>query len=232
MANDYSLTATSRTDLGKGASRRLRREALIPAIVYGGDSDPAPITVKSNEMTRNLMEESFYASLITLDIEGTEETVILRDLHRHPFKAIILHADFQRVNAKEALTVTVPFHFINEDTATGVKMGGGIINHVMNEIEISCLPKNIPEYIEIDIAELDLHESISLSDIKFPEGVRATMLIVGEGEAESENASLPIVSIYEPRAATAEEEDTISEESSDSEESSGDASTDSDEKTD
>ena len=212
MANDYSLTATSRTDLGKGASRRLRREELIPAIVYGGDSDPVSVTLKSNEMTRNLMEESFYASLITLNIEGTEETVILRDLHRHPYKAIIMHADFQRVNAKEALTVTVPFHFINEETATGVKMGGGIINHVMNEVEISCLPKDIPEYIEIDIAELDLHESIHLSAVKFPEGVRATMLIVGEGEEESENASLPVVSIYEPRAASADE-DIASEES-------------------
>ena len=224
MANDYSLTATSRTDLGKGASRRLRREALIPAIVYGGESEPAPITIKSNEMVRNLMEESFYASLITLDIEGTEETVILRDLHRHPYKAIILHADFLRVNAKEALTVTIPFHFLNEDSAKGVKMGG-IINHVMNEIEVSCLPKNIPEYIEIDMIDLDLHESIHVSDIKLPEGVQANMLIVGEGEAESENASLPIVSIYEPRAASTETEETASEAGTD-------AGTDSNENTD
>ncbi len=230
MANDYSLTATSRTDLGKGASRRLRREELIPAIVYGGDSEPASITLKTNEMARNLMEESFYASLITLNIEGTEETVILRDLHRHPFKAIIMHADFLRVNAKEVLTVTIPLHFMNEESAKGVKMGGGMINHVMNEIEISCLPKDIPEYIEVDIIELDLHESIHLSDVKFPEGVQATMLIVGEGEDESENASLPVVSIYEPRAASSEDDDTASPESTDGEESSDDA--DSDENTD
>ena len=228
MANDYSLTATSRTDLGKGASRRLRREALIPAIVYGGDSEPASITLKNNEMVRNLMEESFYASLITLNIEGTEEIVILRDLHRHPFKAIIMHADFLRVNAKETLTVTIPLHFINEESAKGVKMGGGIINHVMNEIEISCLPQDIPEYIEIDIIDLDLHESIHLSEVKFPKGVQATMLIVGEGEDESENASLPIVSIYEPRAASSED-DTAS---TDSEESSADVNADSDDNTD
>ena len=211
MANDYSLTATSRTDLGKGASRRLRREELIPAIVYGGESEPASITIKSNEMVRNLMEESFYASLITLNIEGTEETVILRDLHRHPYKAIILHADFLRVNAKEALTVTIPFHFLNEESAKGVKMGGGLINRVMNEIEVSCLPKDIPEFIDVDMADLDLHQSIHVSDIKLPEGVQATMLIVGEGEAESENASLPVVSIYEPRAASTEDEETASE---------------------
>jgi large subunit ribosomal protein L25 len=203
MANDFSLTATSRTDLGKGASRRLRREELIPAIVYGGNSEPASITLKNNEMARNLLEEAFYASLITLDIEGTKETVILRDLHRHPYKSIIMHADLLRVNANEVLTVTIPLHFINEDSAKGIKMGG-IVNHVMNEIEISCLPKDIPGFIEVDIVELELHNSLHLSDVNLPEGVQATLLIVGEGEEESANASLPVVSIYEPRAATSD----------------------------
>jgi large subunit ribosomal protein L25 len=206
MANDFSLTATARTELGKGASRRLRHAALIPAIIYGGESEPATITLKSNEMTRNLMEEAFYASLITLDVEGIEETVILRDLHRHPYKAIIMHADFQRVNANEELTVTIPLHFINEDIAAGVKLGGGMVSHVMTEIEISCLPKNIPEFIEIDVAELDLHSSIHLSDVVFPEGVRSTMLYVPEGAEESEYASLPVVSIIETRGGASEED--------------------------
>jgi large subunit ribosomal protein L25 len=214
MANDYSLTATSRTDLGKGASRRLRREGLIPAIVYGGNSEPASITLKSNEMIRNLMEESFYASLITLDIEGTEETVILRDLHRHPYKAIIMHADFQRVNAEEELTVTIPFHFINEESAKGVKLGG-MVSHVMTEIEVSCLPKNIPEFIEVDIADLDLHDSIHLAEITFPKGVQSTMMNIGESTEESEYSSLPVVSIIETRGAgtgETEENNTVAAE--------------------
>ncbi len=209
MANDFSLTATLRTDLGKGASRRLRREELIPAIIYGGDSEPATITLKANEMVRNLMEEAFYASLISLDVEGTEETVILRDLHRHPYKSIIMHADFQRVNAKEELTVTVPLHFMNEDIAKGVKMGG-MVSHVMTEIEISCLPKDIPEFIEVDVTDVDLHSSIHLSEIVFPAGVQSTLLYVTEGAEANEHGSLPVVSIIEMRGSAS----TDSEESS------------------
>ncbi len=213
MANAFSLTATSRTDLGKGASRRLRREALVPAIVYGGDSEPVAITLKGNEMARNLLEEAFYASLITLNFDDKKETVILRDLHRHPYKNVVLHADFQRVNAKEELTVTVQLHFINEETAKGVKKGG-MVSHVMTEIEVSCLPGNIPEYIEIDIEDLDLHSSIHLSDISFPEGVQSTLLNVGENTEESEHASLPVVSIIETRGgATSTEDDAESTDS-------------------
>ena len=212
MANDFSLTATSRTDLGKGASRRLRREELIPAIIYGGDSEPATITLRANEMVRNLMEEAFYASLIRLNLEGTEETVILRDLHRHPYKNnTIMHADFQRVNAKEELTVTIPLHFINEDIAKGVKRGG-MVSHIMTEVEISCLPQNIPEFIEVDITDLDLHSSIHLSEIVFPEGVHSTLLHVTEGAEENEHGSLPVVSIIETRGGASTDE---SEESSD-----------------
>ena len=222
MANDFSLTATARTDLGKGASRRLRHAELIPAIVYGGASEPATITLKANEMTRNLMEEAFYASLIKLDIEGTEETVILRDLHRHPYKAIIMHADFQRVNKNEALTVIVPLHFINEEAAAGVK-AGGMVSRVMTEVEISCLPKNIPEFIEVDVTDLELHNSIHLSEIIFPEGVQSTMLYVAEGSEESEHGSLPVVSMIETRGAASEEEndDAPVAESSDNEETTG-----------
>ena len=206
MANVFSLTATSRTALGKGASRRLRREELIPAIVYGGNSEPASITLKSNEMARNLMEEAFYSSLITLEIEGNQETVILRDLHRHPYKTIILHADFLRVNEKETLTVTIPFHLINEEASQGVKMGG-MISRIMTELEVSCLPKDIPEYIEIDIAALEMHNSIHLSDIILPEGVQASLLIASEGE-ESEHASLPVVSIIEVRGSASDDDDS------------------------
>jgi large subunit ribosomal protein L25 len=216
MANAFSLTATSRTDLGKGASRRLRREELIPAIIYGGDSEPATITVKSNEMARNLLEEAFYASLITLDVEGKAETVILRDLHRHPYKTIIMHADFQRVNAKEILSVTVPLHFLNEDSSEGVKLGG-MVSHIMTDVEVACLPKDIPEYIEVDVGNLSLNSSIHLSELSLPEGVHATMLIVAEGAEESEHGSLPVVSIIETRggADSDDAEETETAESSD-----------------
>jgi large subunit ribosomal protein L25 len=216
MANAFSLTATSRTDLGKGASRRLRREELIPAIIYGGDSEPATITVKSNEMARNLLEEAFYASLITLDVEGKAETVILRDLHRHPYKTIIMHADFQRVNAKEILSVTVPLHFLNEDSSEGVKLGG-MVSHIMTDVEVACLPKDIPEYIEVDVGNLSLNSSIHLSELSLPEGVHATMLIVAEGAEESEHGSLPVISIIETRggADSDDAEETETAESSD-----------------
>ena len=200
MANAFSLTAISRTDLGKGASRRLRREALIPAIVYGGNSDPATITIKSNEMARNLLEEAFYASLITLDVEGKAETVILRDLHRHPYKTIIMHADFQRVNAKEVLSVTVPLHCINEESSEGVKLGG-MVSHIMTEIEVACLPKDIPEYIEVDVGNLSLNSSIHLSELSLPAGVQVTLLTVAEGAEASEHGSLPVVSIIETRGS-------------------------------
>ncbi|MCK5814233.1 MAG: 50S ribosomal protein L25/general stress protein Ctc [Cocleimonas sp.] len=216
MANDFSLTATARTDLGKGASRRLRHAELIPAIVYGGDSEPATITLKANEMTRNLMEEAFYASLIKLDIEGTEETVILRDLHRHPYKMIIMHADFQRVDENKDITVTVPLHFVNEEASKGVK-AGGMVSHIMTEVEIFCLPKNIPEFVEVDVADIDLHSSIHLSDLVFPEGVQSTMLYVAEGAEESEYASLPVVSIIETRGGPSADEDETPAESADSE---------------
>ena len=190
MANTYSLTAISRADLGKGASRRLRRENLIPAVIYGGSGDAISISLKKNELDRNLLDESFYSSLITLDVDGKKEVVVLRDLQRHPAKPFILHADLQRVMDDEEIKVVVSFHFINEDEAIGVKQDGGNINRLLVDVEVACLPKDIPEFIEVDMAELERGQSIHLSEIIFPEGVVSTQLSHGEEH------NLAVVTIY------------------------------------
>ena len=190
MANTYSLTAISRADLGKGASRRLRRENLIPAVIYGGSGDAVSISLKKNEMDRNLMEESFYSSLITLDVEGKKEIVVLRDLQRHPARPIILHADLQRVMDDEEIKVIVSLHFINEEDAPGIKLEGGNTNRLLMDIEVACLPKDIPEFIEVDMAKLERGQSIHLSEITFPEGVVSTQLSHGEEH------NLAVVTIY------------------------------------
>lgn len=190
MANNFSLAATARTDLGKGASRRLRRANGIPAVVYGGNAEPASITLKVNQVTRNLMEEAFYSSLITLEIDGAEEIVVLRDLQRHPSKPTILHADLQRVMDDEEIKVIVPLHFINEDIAPGVKLAGGHVNRLLVDIEVACLPKSIPEFIEVDLSELNRGDSIHLADIVMPENVTSTQLSYGEDH------NLAIVTVY------------------------------------
>ena len=190
MANTYSLTAITRDDLGKGASRRLRRENLVPAIIYGGSGEPVPISLKRNEIDRNLLDEAFYSSLITLSVDGKKEVVVLRDLQRHPAKPIVLHADLQRITDDEEIKVVVPLHFINEDIAPGVKMDGGNVNRLVVDIEVSCLPKNIPEFIDVDLSKLEKGNSIHLSEVELPEGVRSTQLAYGEEH------NLAIVSIY------------------------------------
>jgi len=190
MANTYSLTAIARNDLGKGASRRLRRENLVPAVIYGGSGDAVSVSLKKNEMDRNLMDEAFYSSLITLDLDGSKEVVVLRDLQRHPAKPIILHADLQRVMGDEEIKVIVSFHFINEEEAPGIKQEGGNINRLLMDVEVACLPKNIPEFIEVDMIKLERGQSIHLSEITFPENVVSTQLSHGEEH------NLAVVTIY------------------------------------
>ncbi|MCK5903343.1 MAG: 50S ribosomal protein L25/general stress protein Ctc [Cocleimonas sp.] len=177
MANTFGLTATTRTDLGKGASRRLRREGSIPAVVYGGASGAASITLKSNQMNRNLLEEAFYSSLINLEIDGNKEIVMLRDLQRHPSRPFILHVDLQRIMDDEKIKVIVPLHFINEEEAPGVKLEGGNVNRLLVDVEVFCLPKDIPEYINVDLSKLHRGGSIHLNEIKIPDNVALTQLM-------------------------------------------------------
>ena len=180
MSDTIELNAELRSDLGKGASRRLRKTGLVPAIVYGGDSEPASISLQHNEFIHELENEAIYTQILSLKIGKKKEEVILRDLQRHPFKNLLLHADFQRVDQKKALHVVVPVHFVNEEQCHGVKQEGGMINHLMSEIEIIALPKNLPEYLEVDVTDLKLGESLHLSDIKLPKGVEILALTHGE----------------------------------------------------
>ena len=180
MSGEFSLDAKTRADLGKGASRRLRRlENRVLGIVYGGKNKPAPITVAENEIVKLASSEAFFTSIVDLSIDGNAEQVVVKDLQRHPAKDTIMHVDFLRVSAKTKLTMHVPFHFINEDTCFGVKMEGGSISHALNDIEVSCLPKDLPEYIEVDMAELKVGENIHLSDLTLPAGVESVALAQG-----------------------------------------------------
>ena len=197
MANeDFALDAQIRTDEGKGASRRLRHNGLTPAIIYGGKEAPQSITLEHKELIKHLEHEAFYSHIISLNVEGKAQDVILKDLQRHPAKAIVMHADFLRVSSTEKFTTKVPLHFINEDKAPGVKLGGGIVSHIMTDLEISCLPKDLPEYIEVDLGELELGGTVHISDIKLPEGVESVALSHGADH------DLSVANIIKPRGVS------------------------------
>lgn len=181
MAISYSLDAVLRTDEGKGASRRLRRTGRIPAVVYGGEGEAVSISLAENQLVRHLQDEQFYSSIINLKLETGSEKVMLRDLQRHPARPVVLHADLLRVNSKEKVRITVQLHYINEESAAGVKLDGGRVTKSMMDVEISCLVKDIPEFIEVDLIDLKMGESFHLSTLVLPEGVESVQLALGEG---------------------------------------------------
>ena len=170
MSVDFDVVAVSRSDTGKGASRRLRRQGLVPAIVYGGHLDPELVAVRHNELLRHLDKESFYSHVLNLTIGERVATVVLKDLQRHPAKPFVLHADFLRVSQDEKLRMAVPLHFLNDQKSPGVKAGGNV-SHAMTELEVTCLPKDLPEFIGVDLSEMDVGDIIHLSQIVMPEGV-------------------------------------------------------------
>ncbi len=190
------LNAELRDDMGKGASRRLRHANKIPAIVYGAGKDPESLTLEQKDVQYQLKYEAFYTQVLELNIGGKKQDVLLRDLQHHPYKQSILHMDFQRVDAKKEVHVKVPLHFINEDVAPGVKTEGGAVNHVVSEVEIVCLPKDIPEFIEVDLGELHMGEIVHLSDLKMPAGVEVLALKQGE-EHDSAIASIHVRKVVE-----------------------------------
>ena len=190
MSKNFVIEASSRADLGKGASRRLRRlNDAIPAIIFGGDKAPASISLDHGKLLHTVENEAFFTSILTLNVDGVPESVIIKDLQRHPAKPRILHADFQRVSADHALHVKVPLHFINEATAIGVKQGGGKVMHQMTELEISCLPKDLPEFIEVDVKNLNVGDTLHIADLALPAGVTSIALTHGE------SGNLAVVSI-------------------------------------
>ncbi|WXL24785.1 50S ribosomal protein L25/general stress protein Ctc [Ectopseudomonas mendocina] len=177
---DFALNAEVRSDLGKGASRRLRRNvAMVPAVIYGGDKAPQSISLLAKELAKLIENEAAFSHVLSLNVGGTTENVVIKALQRHPSKGFVLHADFQRVVAGQKLTAHVPLHFINEATAVGVKQQGGEISHVIAEVEVSCLPKDLPEFIEVDMAAVEAGQIVHLSDLKLPKGVELVALAHG-----------------------------------------------------
>jgi len=198
MSTDFVINAEQREDQGKGASRRLRRAGLVPGIVYGAGKEPAPIALKHNELIKNLEHEAFYSQILTLNVGKESEQVVLRDLQRHPAKPVILHIDLQRISANEKLHAHIPLHFINEEGCVGVKTEGGSLSHVQIEVEVACLPKDLPEFIELDVSELHVGETLHLSDLPLPEGVEIIELAHGHDNA--------VVAVHKARGAAEAEE--------------------------
>ena len=201
MADDFDLIAEFRDDKGKGASRRLRREGRVPAILYGGGRPPRNLAFDHNRVVQQLENESFYSSVLNVKVGDKEQAVILKDLQRHPAKRQILHMDLQRILEDEEIRMNVPIHFVNEDMAPGVKTSGGKVSHLMTDVEVVCLPRNLPEYLEIDVGDLELDEMRYMSDIPLPEGVEIPAL------AQGEEANQPIVSIHIIKEMVIEEEE-------------------------
>jgi large subunit ribosomal protein L25 len=174
------LNATLREDQGKGASRRLRHAKQLPAIVYGGKTDPVSISLLQKDVQHKLPDESFYSQVLSLNIEGKTEDVLVRDIQHHPYRQEVMHMDFIRVDAKKVVHVHSQLHFIGEEVSPGVKTEDGVISHVLIEVELECLPKNIPEFIEVDLSEMHVGDVIHLSDLKVPEGVEVLALKHGD----------------------------------------------------
>ncbi|MGM0833092.1 50S ribosomal protein L25/general stress protein Ctc [Halomonas qinghailakensis] len=191
--SDFILKASVRNDLGKGASRRLRRaNQQVPAVVYGGEKGAQSISVEKTAFYKAIEDESFFSSVIKLVIDGTEEQVVVRDLQRHPFKPLLTHADFLRVDATHEITINVPLHVIGEEKCVGIKDQGGELHTLANEVAISCLPKDLPDYLEVDISNVELGTTLHLSDLTLPAGVTSVDLSHGE---EHDNAVLSITKV-------------------------------------
>lgn len=205
--SNFTLNAQARADelQGKGASRRLRREARVPAIIYGGDAAPASVTLELRELVKVLEDNAFFSSVITIDVDGTKQQAIIKALQRHPAKNTPMHADFLRVKKGEEITVRVPLNFLNQETAKGVK-AGGIVSFQATEVEVHTLPKNLPESIDVDLAALEIGDVVHLSDLKLPKGVSLTALEQGDDH------NLAVVSITH---APQEEVDAASEDEAD-----------------
>jgi large subunit ribosomal protein L25 len=195
-----TLDAQLRNDLGKGASRRLRREEKVLAIVYGGKSAPVAISLENKNVNKAAENEAFYSSIISLNIGGENVDVLVKDMQRHAFRPLVTHIDFLRVDASHTIQTLVPLHFINEETAKGVKDEGGIINHQMNEVEISCLPAALPSFIDVDVANVALGETLHLSSLVLPAGVTLVELAKGEDHDHA------VVTIIAPKGTVAAED--------------------------
>ena len=198
------VNAVSRSVQGTGASRRLRRAGKVPAIVYGASEKPQVVELDHKAFLLQLRHEAFHSSILQMNIDGKKQSVLLRDVQMHPWKHEVLHVDFQRVDAKQKIHMRVPLHFINEEIAPGVKLGGGVVNHILTEMEVSCLPADLPGYLEVDLAALELGDAVHLSEVKLPSGVESVQLARGDDSV--------VVSVQVPRVVSETEEAAAGEE--------------------
>ena len=210
MSEEFNLIAEMRDDQGKGASRRLRRQGMVPAVIYGAGRDPRNLMFDHNKVLRQLEDPSFYSSILNVKVGEKSRAAIVKDIQRHPSKKQIIHIDLQRIVEDEQIKMQIPIHYLGEEDAVGVKIGGGTVTKIMTELEISCLPKDLPEFLEVDISELELDQMLNVSDISLPEGVEISDIIKEQDQA--------IVSIQENKEIIEEEiEDEDSESDGESE---------------
>ncbi|EIK43676.1 ribosomal protein L25/general stress protein Ctc [Cellvibrio sp. BR] len=201
MSEDFKLDATARNDLGKGASRRLRRLAKqVPAVIYGGNVAPISVSVSENELMKHLEHEAFYSHIISLNVDGAAQDVILKDVQRHPSKPVVLHLDFLRIDKSTKVHTHVPLHFINEAGSKGVKIQGGKVVHNLTQLDIICFPHQLPEFIEVDLADAEVGTIIHISDLKLPAGVVSADLQKGADH------NLAVATIQKPKGGAEGEE--------------------------
>lgn len=212
MAKELDLVAEYREDTGKGSSRRLRRAGKVPAIIYGAGREPRALTFDHNELLRASENEAFFSSVLNVKVGPNVRASILKDIQVHPAKRQILHIDLQRIVEDEKIKMTVPIHYLNEETAVGVKTGGGVVSKMRTEVEVSCFPKDLPEYLQVDVENMELDEMLHLSDIKLPDGVEITDLIADPPRDEA------IVSVHVLRVAEEPEEEVEGEDVAEGEE--------------
>ena len=205
MSSNHVLNAQPRDVSGTRASRRQRRDSYVPAVVYGAGKDSETVTLDHDQVMHSLEREAFHSAIIDLKTEGGSQQVILREVQMHPYRPLVLHMDFQRIKASETLHMKIPLHFEGSDVAPGVKVDGGIRAHTMTELDITCLPKDLPEYIAVDVSTLGMNESLHLSDVQLPEGVELTVTAYHEGEDPT------VATITAPKVVE-EEEEVLTEE--------------------
>ena len=194
MKHTFVVNAEARNDQGKGASRRLRREGKVPAVIYGGNDAAQALSVGANDLKNHLKAEAFYSAILVLKLNGVEQQVVLKDLQRHPLRdQDILHLDFYRILADKLLRRNVPLHFVGFEACPGIKLEGGVLEHLHNEVEVECLPKDLPEFIEVDCSAMKLDETIHLSQLVLPEGVKSASLLRGHDDG--------VIAVHAPKIA-------------------------------
>jgi large subunit ribosomal protein L25 len=200
MSESFEFVAEARAELGGAASRRLRRQDKIPAIIYGGSKEPTSIILEHKAVLKALTKEGITSHIFNMNVDGVSEQVIVKAIRRHCYKPAVLHMDFQRISATEKMSVSIPLHVMNEEKAPGV-IAGGMVSHLITELDVKCLPKHLPEFIEVDLSTLELDQSIHLSDIKLSEGVE-----LASGAVDAAH-NQPVVSIHLPKKVAIEAED-------------------------